>query len=366
LLGLQGYDNKRTIKNEIYLKLETNTNESEETIIGLLNYETISDDLKNKIILKNKNLITDISQVTHTYLWHILLENNKIVINWNNLLQYYKIHSFDNYLVNYLDSESNYKLLSQSKINKEFKDDDDLVKEFCRELIKSKINIDSLKDLNSSLIYEYGNAKSFFTEVSEEKIKFLVYKKRIILSVENYKFIEDEFEDILINLIEGNVSQFFTGIKKYTLNSSISLRILKSDKFTLDQKLITINNVAEAIIIDDKNLSKEVCFILSKSNKIEISLDLLQNLLLQGKSHEDKIRLFNKYFDLIGKRELENTMLKIGKPYSEIITGINPKIENNEYNLAFYNNIVGSLGISSIKQVKFSNLISLNRKKKMI
>jgi hypothetical protein len=46
---------------------------------------------------------------------------------------------------------------------------------------------------------------------------------------------------------------------------------------------------------------------------------------------------------------LEDIIQKIGKPYLEIIAGINPKIENNEYNLAFYNNIVGSLNISSIK-----------------
>lgn len=326
---------------EVFLKLENNCMESEEIIIELLNdnYEDFGPELTIEIIDKNQTSIQDISKITHTELWTTFFKEDKIAVSWDNLLYYFKEkESFDDVLVNYLNIDEHYSKLSKVRINKYFdKVDTDFANKFAKELIKSKISLISFSTLNYSFPYSYPDASVEFKDISNEKIKVLIQKRTISLSLKNYTFINDKFTDLLLIYLEINSNKFIDEVGTYELDSSIISKLIDSRVFTPEQKMMVMDHIPETVFMENKDISNKVCNILSTNRKTKVSIDLLRDLLTQSQSTEDKIRLFNIYQNDIDDSELKSIIQILGNPYSEIIEGKHPKFENNEYNREFIN-----------------------------
>ncbi|MGV8946722.1 MAG: hypothetical protein ACOH1N_09860 [Lutibacter sp.] len=326
---------------EVFLKLENNCNESEEIIIELLNdnYEDFGPELIIEIINKNQTPIQDISKITHSELWITLLQEDKIAVSWDNLLYYFKEkESFDNVLVNYLNIEEHYSQLSKVRINKDFdKIDTDFANKFAKELIKSEISLISFSTLNYSFPYSYSDARAEFKDISNEKIKVLIQKRTISLSLKNYNFINEEFTDLLLIYLETNSNKFIDEVVTYELNSSIISKLIDSKVFNTEQKMMLMDHTIETVLTENKDISNKVCNLLATNRKTKVSIDLLRDLLSQSQSTEDKIRLFNIYQNDIDGSELKSIIQILGNPHSEIIEGKYPKFVKNEYNLEFIN-----------------------------
>ncbi len=325
----------------VFLKLENNCNESEEIIIELLNdnYLDFGPELTIEIINKNQTPIQDISKVIHTELWTTFLQEDKIAVSWDNLLYYFKEkETFDDVLVNYLNIDEHYSKLSKVRINKDFdKIDTDFANKFAKELIKSQISLISFTTLNYSFPYSYPDANVEFKDISNEKIKVLIQKRTISLSLKNYTFINDNFTDLLLIYLEINSNKFIDEVGNYELDSSIISKLIDSRVFTPEQKMMVMDHIPETVFMENKDISNKVCNILSTNRKTTVSIDLLRDLLTQSQSKEDKIRLFNIYQNDIVDSELKSIIQILGTPYSEIIEGKHPKFENNEYNREFIN-----------------------------
>jgi hypothetical protein len=326
---------------EVFLKLENNCNESEEIIIELLNdnYEDFGPDLIIEIIDKNQTPIQDISKISETDLWTTLLQKDKIAVSWNNLLYYFKEKkSFDEFLVNYLDIEEHYAQLSKVRINKDFDIiDTDFANKFTKELIKSKISLIAFSTLNYSFPYSYLDASVEFKDISNEKIKVLIQKRTIQLSLKNYNFINEEFADLLLIFLETNSNKFIDDVGTYEMDSSILSKLIDSRVFTPEQKMMVMDHIPETVFMANKDISNKVCNLLATNKKIKVSIELLRDLITQSRSIEDKIRLFNIYQIDVNNSELKSIIQILGNPYSEIIEGKHPKFENNDYNREFIN-----------------------------
>ena len=329
---------------KIFLKLENNCNESEEVIIGLLNdnYDNFGPELSIEIIDKNQTLIQDISKIKEADLWSKLLQDDKIAVTWKNLLYYYKEKGeYDDTLIDYLNIESHYKGLSKTKINKNFDEENSpFVKDFLVKLIKSDITIESFGKLISSLPYFYEGIEKFQV-ISNDKMKLLLQEKTVRLSAKVYKSISENFSELLIYLLENNKNEFIKEIGIYTLDSSIILKLVNSTIFDLQQKKVIIDHTPESIIMENQSIAKKVCFLLSHNKKTLVSIELLKELLIQGESIEDKVKLFNLYCDDYDEYELEPIIELLGEPYSKITKGKRPKFENNDYNFDFVEKMDG-------------------------
>lgn len=325
----------------VFLKLENNCNESEEIIIELLNdnYADFGPELTIEIIDKNQTPIQDISKITATELWTTLLQEDKIAVSWDNLLYYFKEkENFDDVLVNYLNIDEHYSHLSKSRINKDFDTvDTDFANKFVKELINSKISLDSFSTLNNSFLYSYLDGSASFKGISNEKMKVLVQKRTISLSLRNYTFLNDEFSDLLLIYLETNSIKFIAEVGTYKLDSSITSKLIDSRVFTPEQKMMIMDHIPETVLIENRDISNKVCNLLATNRKTKVSINLLRELITQSQSKENKIRLFNQYQNDIDDSELKSIIQILGNPYSEIIEGKNPKIENNEYNIEFIN-----------------------------
>lgn len=324
----------------VFLRLENNCNESEKTIIELLNdnYEDFGPELTIEIINKNQTPIQDISKITHTELWTTLLQEDKIAVSWDNLLHYFKEKkSFDDVLDNYL--KNNYIQLGTEQMNPDFDEENPILVQNFSEDIINKTSIEILNSLSENTLttYVYLDGEATFSGLLIDKMKILIKKKIILLSPENYSFIENEFTDLLLIFLETNSDKFIEEVGTYELDSSIMSKLVDSKVFTQEQKMIVIDHIPDSVLIEDEVISNKVCNLLANSRKTTVSNDLLRELLRQSQSIEDKIKLFNKYQNDIDYSELKSIIQILGYPYSEIVEGKHPKIENNEYNREFIN-----------------------------
>ena len=94
--------NINEIIKSILLPLGENLNEDEETFISLIKNEDVKIEYKEKLIKYNQVKITDITTLPEviTYeaesdkkelqIWGALIENNKVLSSWNNVLTYFE------------------------------------------------------------------------------------------------------------------------------------------------------------------------------------------------------------------------------------------------------------------------------------
>ena len=130
--------------------------DDENILVELFKNEKISDNLKIEIIKKQETLISNISEVKDSKLWKNLFEENRVKVDWNNILYYYQEYKdVDKSLLKYINIIENAQILSNVRISsktdfmKNSKFDILLVEKLLKKiLLTDKININSYKLLN--------------------------------------------------------------------------------------------------------------------------------------------------------------------------------------------------------------------------
>lgn len=337
---------------EVFLKLENNTNESEESIVSILN--NIGSEIYFEVIENAKFLLTDLSKIDKVEIQSKLIIEQKINVDWKNLIAYYKkTKELDETIVGYLNLEQNYNILSKIRIE----DPDNSIKtSFSKDLIKCDITDESFSKLINSLPFYYKNGSEFI-DITNSKMKLLIESKTIALSTHNYTMINDEFDDLLIFLLEKNSINFIKNFQEYILDSSIILKILNTPIFSPPQKLSIIENTDDNILIDNKNLLVKLSEFLLTNKINKISSILLLDLITNSTSTKNRIELTNQYFNFIENSYLSSIIKKI-EEFSKLLIGKYPKVDNTKYNQQLIINLEGTL-ISNKKVSKNNKQIEL-------
>jgi hypothetical protein len=337
----------------VFLKLEDNSNESQESICSILNGENIK--IRFDIIEKIKFSIVDLSKINEIEIQSTLIRYEKINPTWKNLLIYYKeLKEIDKTTIDYLNYKHNYSVLSKPP----FIDCSDAAVKtsFSKDLIMSNISDESFSKLTYSLPFAYKDGNEFIG-ISDSRMKSLIESKRILLSKDNYTLIENKFNNLLIFILEKNANEFMKSIVDYTLNSSIILEIINSKAFNSSQKLSIIENTTDTILIDNKSLLLKLSEFLLANRINNISSVLLIELISNSGSEKNKVELTNKYFNFIESSDLSATIEKI-EEFSKLLLGKRPKVDDTSYNQQLITNLEGKL-ISNKKVLKNSKQIEL-------
>lgn len=169
--------------------------------------------------------------------------------------------------------------------------------------------------------------------------------------------INDEFDNLLIFLLEKNVSDFMKSIEQYTLDSSIILAIIKSTVFNSSQKLLIIKNTTDDILMNNKNLLIKLSEFLLANKISKINFIFLAELVSNSPTLKHKVELTNNYFAFIENINLTSIIEKI-EEFSKLLLGKHPKVDNTVYNQQLIKNLEGKL-ISNKKTLKDNKRIEL-------
>ncbi len=299
----------------VFLQIETNTQEDEKYIVDLLNNEDLEIENKQSIIEKEEAKISDISEVKDKELWEFIFEKNKITASWKNILNYYqyKEQNLDEIIIDFISIEENYKQLSNDMIYNQKEFDEDIRKALSLNLIKfNKLNDKCYSYIINSL-YSYS---SFSTKLDIQKIDILLKNKKLTLTQENINYLKEYNTNKQIILIENFKEEFLEKHKEFILDENDYIGIFKSTKFSIDEKMTIINEL-DLNILDNEEILKLVTNICLKSN-IEISNNIFYKIFNNINSYDDSLKLLIKQIPTLEEEQIQGLLGQCGEPYDKL------------------------------------------------
>jgi len=317
----------------VFLKIETNTQESEETLIELLKHATISSENKIAIIQKEEIKIIDISKVSEDKtIWKELLKANKIEPNWDNLLYYYQqSDEFDDVLIDFFNQEENYIELSKRKLKNEEIFGEEILKKFTREILLSNAILDKAYELLVKGVW-YWNYKSLaFDDLSMYKIEVLLKNKIIGLTPSNYLKLKAYLPNQAIILLEKFKTDFFEKIEDFTLNDNDYLEMMKSSEFSMDEKIALLEKINLALF--DNQQLVDIAIDIHENSPKKMPIELFDKL-FEKSNFEDALRLLISQITHLEDQQIVDCLIQLGEPYIDLTEKSAKvlKLENNQLN----------------------------------
>lgn len=365
--NLNGYisQNIESYISQVFLRLENNTEEKENTIIDLLNNENLNIDNKEKIIQKQSARITDITDVDSEF-WKIILLNSKAEASWNNLIAYYKREEkedveLDIAMISFLNEVNNYQVLSSKKLNSGTEISEDLTTKISNELaLCNELSDDSFSYIIKSIPYVYKSLSS--QKLSSGKVTTMVNSDFLTLTESNFKILKDNFSPLQISLLERNINEFLKHESEIIIDSEDLLLLLNSRLIKTAHKTTLIKEIDTETITFNRELSNTIISNLLPVVEFELDFEVLKELMTHSSSVEDKIELLNEQIDYHSASEITELLRLLPKPYYDIsMKGHRPKLHIENYNKLLIEKLNEIKYISSFKIEKGKIRINTRR-----
>ncbi|MEV9527411.1 hypothetical protein AB0W38_02280 [Aliarcobacter butzleri] len=343
--------------------------DDENILVELFNNENISDDLKIEIIKKQETLISKIFEVKDSKLWKNLFEENRVKVDWNNILYYYQEYKdVDKSLIKYINIDENAQILSITRINsdtefmKNSKFDIILVEKLLKKiLLTDEININSYKLLIKSNGYWYPDLD--ISNLSEEKIIEIVKAGKFQQTIQNFNRLKEFTKEQHIKLIEKNIDKFLEKYEEYSLDGNDILKILESLNITKEIKIKIIQKV-DYEFISNKNIGKLIYDFMDK--RIKYSIDFLENLIQNLSTTEMQVNVIVEQNGYLSDDEFIQLLNLMKNEYSNItkLDGKKPLLNSNYYNKKLIEILKERNFITSSKEDEKNKVIRLFLKNK--
>lgn len=316
----------------VYLNIEENKFEEEESLIELLNIDELSNDLKDRIIKKVETKISDISSIEDVDIKRMLLLNDRVVYVWDNVIAYYNDseNTFDDILLKYLEFDTVVSELSKKKLVKENEVfEGDL-------LICNDISDEVYNQLIDSCYFRYKSLD--FEKLSKNKVLSLV-RKILTMTKSNYDSLREHFPYYHITLVENHFNIFINSIDEYQRDDEDVLVLLQSDRINDKNKLEFIDKLDLKIIVGNNEIAKFVGIIILNNYSREVKVDYttLVSLVKNSTSSDSRINLINKYSKSLADNELIDLVKGVGNLYNELFEKQHkPKLNNTDINRTLF------------------------------
>jgi hypothetical protein len=220
-------DNMLIYYNDVYSKMPENTKESEAALIKLLNEEALID-FREEILNKNENTITDINEIKDKEFWRFLIKERKVSVIWGNILAYFvKCENvIDDVLFDFLSKPLNY---LQTIGDSDLKDDERAYPFFVK-FTSSRIDLEAFKFLLPHFLSIKIELKDF-DSVSIDRMELLIDFEFIEMNEQNFIFIKNEYEELLLKFIKDNKEEFLNILNVVTLDNETIFNIIELDNF---------------------------------------------------------------------------------------------------------------------------------------
>lgn len=359
---------------DIYLIISSNINEKEEYLTELLNNKDLKIDNKGLIISQVETKITKLSKVKDSNLYAVLLDKNKLVPSWENLLYVYNKQNAEEgedgdenlvteyeislSIINFINILENAEELSKVKIPKET----DIYKDFNKKLFQlNEISDESFNLITKSSPWWYSDLS--FEKLSENKIKSLINNTCISPVAKSFVSLKENSDGLNIYLFEKLKSHYFKIINQITFDSDDLELVLKSSKLNNSEKSQILKNCDERIITTNSNL-KLVCSILLDDNSFVVSDTVLNSILINiSVPVINRIKLFIKNSSKYDLSYIESFLKVLGAFYSQITdTSLKAKLPKTEENRQLLKILEDKNYISSVSVLE--NYFRVNHKRK--
>ncbi|MDU4912384.1 hypothetical protein [Clostridium baratii] len=318
-----------------------------DVVLLILNNDGVTVENKKFYIEMLKTLIPEITYVKEKKLLDTLLERDVAIYSIENIIEYYKEYGLSNVLIKFINRGLGQ--LNFTEISNHY--ENDLVEKFFNDCV----NCDDLtnvkyKEILISLgcIYDIFDVKG----ISNEKFSILVAEKIIQMSLDNLRFIRENYPDGIMNFIRKNIMEY--------------VKILTDESFILDELIEILSwDIEDEIKIQLLRFTDESISIIDQRYSNVVNEYILKNNL----DEEDLPKLFSDYnnYDHSIKSIIYELSIKyiseiIDNPQNtskELINQIfNSKDLNNDEKIDLFIELLPTSNKSQIK--KYFSLLNLN------
>ncbi|MDD7794124.1 YobI family P-loop NTPase [Clostridium sp. 'White wine YQ'] len=339
--------------------------------IELINSEDISIPKRTLYIQCLETKLEVLKEISEPKLWDSILKERVVKYSEENILYYFfkNENQLNETLVNFINENDKYLEFSKKEIDSIF-GENSAASLFGEVIVCDTISDKKYENILAELRYSYSNFD--IKEISETKMKILIDLEVIKMTVENVKFMRNNYQSKLTYFITKNINEYIDNIMdKQSLSNEELINILDIDlEDGLKTRLISNSNDSIPIIskkysddvikyilqhnFDQSELShfiknyeiqtdniKEVIREMSVSyidtyleEDIKLPLDLFKFLIKEEDiSIENKLMLLVANMDSFSKVQCEDFMKIIGsKEHEKILIGGRPKFDVNEIN----------------------------------
>lgn len=340
-------DNIDTYLNNVALALDTNKNESKESILEIITNPDIDKSTALHFALQQTFVFENFDQIPPP-MWNDLIFGGKIALEWTNLVHYYNHEDCDtDKLLEMLAKPETYNNLIKTKFPKDqkFKEETNALRWF---LISNKeISLSAYKAICTSIDVYYNN---FPEDIPVERAMILVELKIVGLNEKSFSRTANHVK-LRSKIIELNFPTYASSTEKYTIDINVKAELLSSN-LNFDYKISLIKNTTVEELKASEELTKRTGIILSAPtiNKAEISATTISHCLTSISDKRIKKDLLYNFIDRISDSEIREALSVLPEPYCHFITpNKRPKLEKTEANLALAEKLKDRKIISSFQ-----------------
>lgn len=334
--------------NNCYLKIEKH-NDIDKSLIENLNSSYTSLEEKEKIIEKEEIEFGQIDLIDDS-LYNLLIKNNKVKYNLNNVLELYKKSGkLTVEIINMINSNKlNFDELLQIS-------DNEVVKQFEYDFsINNNISI----NIYDEIIKKFGVIDNFDSdELESNRLRILIDNNIIEFNESNYKYIKENYMDLICKFINTNKEKFKKNIDIFDI-SNINLLTSNEIDSSLKQYLID-EKIVNLLDLNEDDLYYLLINDIIYTNNDEVDKKLIGSSLYT----EQKIKYLFKIRANIEINKLLEYINQLGGYYSSI--GSNWYTANIDYSsemMALLEILKINNLISSYKVGKNKNIIIYNKR----
>lgn len=330
---------------QVYLLSENNLKDEIDDIIDIINNEDVLVEHKHEIIKRQETQIVCIENINNS-IWKNILEEDKMLITWNNIICYFAKNGFSIELINYINNKK--ETLSATKIEK-YNYDTEVYEKFNKDLIlQEEINEELLNCIDYDLPTEILK-----NDIKSSRIQKIIEKNNIIVDKNTYELIQENYNELLIIFRENNINFFIDNMDALPYDEEEIEKILISENVENSNKILLINNLDNQIICTNEiYANKYIEIIESSSEKVTLSIQLMKSI-INLVSSENGIKLLINQAENLNEEEFLEILDNFSYPYNAIRGQQIPKFEKNELNNVF---------IEVIKNKNISNVSSIGDK----
>lgn len=362
--------------NDVFFKYENNTMEDMKSINELLSNEMIDIETKRKIIEKeqilndieliNDKSFSDEDSDNEVTLWGLYLEENKITPNFSNIIKYYNKYNLDDKLVSFIN------------INSEFLDpniilDINSYDAFIESVIKNdKINDKSFECIVNGISSNYEFDKFDFSIINKERSSKILSNSKIDIKLNenNYNNLRNNYSDLLIKFIEGDIKEFCKIMDDLDYDNVLISDIIVSRKIERTVKIDILCECKDAIQFNNISQKQNIIdFILRGRKCININYNIFKQLFDNTLDSTKLIDLLMFQDAILNNEQISECLSNIKKPYSDIPKqGKIPKLEINSLNTKLKEFLEGRQFdyLGKVTKTKDNRYYKINKKVKLL
>ncbi|AKA72034.1 hypothetical protein [Clostridium scatologenes] len=319
----------------VFLALDSNTKESKEPLIQILKNNAILLESRKHIIQKETIIFPSIDEIKDLDLWSTLIENKKIDISWNNVVEYYEKFNFgDGILEKYLNKKEIYNKLSKFKIqdiqDESVQYDDNLVLFSNQIILNETLTETCFIELVKSIPYK--KIPIALEKVKPERIDIIIEHGIIGLTESNYNTLKEHFEWKHLLLLQKNIDEYMENYAKYNLDSKDIITLL-DDSVDRDKRLFIINNMNINLLDNNSELIHSIVDFIINNEPSELKDNLLSKLMTINLEDKIKIDILLSQIDFIDEVNTFKLLNLISSEFNNLSqTNTEVIISYSEYN----------------------------------